>query len=183
MCFFNLFFVLPFFVKKPGIYFFSSQLCHIHMERKVTSTEKWQISFNKETFRSILEISFWFPAKYVTVKKEKIGQFPQHKFFLKTNFRCFISYCKNSLILKIVMILNFILFFSSRGKQVLEMVFWFFWSAPFGYPNFSTMNQIWVQESILAWPCPHFHLVYWMRWDSNPQPFNCESSLLTNRPA
>jgi len=47
---------------------------------------------------------------------------------------------------------------------------------------FSAMNQTWVQELILAWFWPHFHLVYWMRRDLNPQPFNCESSLLTTIP-
>ncbi len=40
-----------------------------------------------------------------------------------------------------------------------------FWCAPFGYLYFSTINQNWVQESILAWLWPHFHLVYWMRQD------------------
>jgi len=64
----------------------------------------------------------------------------------------------------------------------------FFWCVPFGYlyfyyfSYFSTMNQNWAQESILAWLWPHFHLVYWLRWDSNPQPFDCELSLLSARP-
>ncbi len=39
----------------------------------------------------------------------------------------------------------------------------------------------WVQELILAWLLPPFHLVIWMRQDLNPQPLDGESSLLTNR--
>jgi len=58
----------------------------------------------------------------------------------------------------------------------------FFWCAPFGCLYFSTMNQNWVQEWILAWFWTHFNLVYWMRQDSNPQPFDRESSLLTTKP-
>jgi len=45
-----------------------------------------------------------------------------------------------------------------------------------------TMNQNWVQESILAWLWPHFHLVFWMRQDQNTQTFDHESSSLTTRP-
>ncbi len=44
------------------------------------------------------------------------------------------------------------------------------------FPVFNTINQNWVHESILAWLWPHFHVVLWMRWDSNPQPFDSESS-------
>ncbi len=63
----------------------------------------------------------------------------------------------------------------------------FFCCVPFGCLNFfwifSTMNQNRVQESILAWLQPHFHLACWVRWDLNPQSFDCESSLRTTRPA
>jgi len=64
-----------------------------------------------------------------------------------------------------------------------------------------TMNHNWVQESILTWLWPHFHLVYWVRQDSiltwlwphfhlvnlvrqdlNSKPFNHESSSITTRP-
>jgi len=47
---------------------------------------------------------------------------------------------------------------------------------------FSIMNQNWVQELILAWLWPHFHLVFWMKQDLTPQPFDCEPSSLTTRP-
>jgi len=50
------------------------------------------------------------------------------------------------------------------------------------FSEFSTMNQNLVQELILAWLWLQFHLVYWMRRDSNPQSFNRESSSLTTRP-
>ncbi len=42
------------------------------------------------------------------------------------------------------------------------------------FSHFSTMNQNWVQ----AWLWPHFRLVYWIRQDSNPQPFDRELSWL-----
>jgi hypothetical protein len=38
-----------------------------------------------------------------------------------------------------------------------------------------------VQELISAWLLPHFHLVYWLRRDLNPQPLDRELSLLTTR--
>jgi hypothetical protein len=38
-----------------------------------------------------------------------------------------------------------------------------------------------MQELILAWLLSHFHLVYWMRQDSNSQLLDRESSLLTTR--
>jgi len=50
------------------------------------------------------------------------------------------------------------------------------------FAYFSTINHNWQQKSILAWLWPHFHLVYWMRRDLNPQPFDCELTLLTTRP-
>jgi len=42
------------------------------------------------------------------------------------------------------------------------------------------LNQDWVQESILAWLWHHFHIAL-IGWDSNPQPSNFVSSLLTTR--
>jgi hypothetical protein len=42
------------------------------------------------------------------------------------------------------------------------------------------IDQNWVQELILAWVKPHFHLVYWMKRDSNPQLLDHETSLLTS---
>ncbi len=56
-----------------------------------------------------------------------------------------------------------------------------FWCTPFRYLMYQ-VNQNWVQDSILAWLCPHFHQVVWMRQDSNPQPFHRDSSFLTTRP-
>ncbi len=44
------------------------------------------------------------------------------------------------------------------------------------------MNQNWVQELILAWLLTHFHLVFWIRRDSNPQPSDREPSSLTTGP-
>ncbi len=38
-----------------------------------------------------------------------------------------------------------------------------------------------MQESILAWLLPRFHLVYWMRLDTDPQPLDRESRLLTTK--
>ncbi len=61
----------------------------------------------------------------------------------------------------------------------------FCWRAPFGnlYFLYFKMNQNWVQKSILAWLWHHFHLVQWMRQDSNPQPIDREpNSLPTTRP-
>ncbi len=62
--------------------------------------------------------------------------------------------------------------------------YFFCWCAPFDYLYFLSfqMNQNWVQKSFLAWLWHHFHLVYWIRWDSNPQPKDRESNLLTTRP-
>ncbi len=42
--------------------------------------------------------------------------------------------------------------------------------APFGYLYFFfffyiILNQNWCRKSILAWLLPHFHLVYWMRFE------------------
>ncbi len=47
---------------------------------------------------------------------------------------------------------------------------------------FFQMNQNWVQKSIPEWLWHHFHLAYWMTQDSNPQPIDRESNLLTTRP-
>jgi len=47
---------------------------------------------------------------------------------------------------------------------------------------FFTINPNCVKELILECLWPHFHLVYCMRQDLNPQPSNCELSLLTTRP-
>ncbi len=70
-------------------------------------------------------------------------------------------------------------------KLIISFFNFFCWSAPFGYLYFLyfQMNQNWIQISILAWLWHHFHhLVYWMRQDSNPQPIDRESNLLTIRP-
>jgi hypothetical protein len=88
---------------------------------------------------------------------------------------------------------NILFSFKKKSKNIL------FWSAkggkcpscpplrtpmlPYGwyFLYFSIMKQNWVQELILAWLWPHFHLVFWMRRDSNPQPSNSEWSLITTR--
>jgi hypothetical protein len=53
--------------------------------------------------------------------------------------------------------------------------------APTGGHRTAIMNHG-VQKSILAGLWHHFHLVYWMRQDSNPQPIDHESNLPTSRP-
>jgi hypothetical protein len=62
-------------------------------------------------------------------------------------------------------------------KNIKTQLFWrfFCWHAPFGYPYFLyfQLNKNWVHKSILAW--------LWHR-DSNPQPYDRESNLLTTRP-
>jgi len=62
----------------------------------------------------------------------------------------------------------------------------FFWCDPFGYLYFFIFLQSTRIEciylSILAWLWPHYHLVYWMRRDSNPQPIDRVSNSLTTRP-
>ncbi len=65
----------------------------------------------------------------------------------------------------------------------------FFRCAPFGYlyfSYFSIMSLNWVQESILAWIWPHFHLLYskYILYETRfkPTTFDHESSLITTRP-
>jgi len=73
---------------------------------------------------------------------------------------------------------------ATENWSFLETYFFNLW-APFSdlnFSHFSTMNQNCAQELILALFWHHFHLVYWMRRDLNPQPFDCELSLLTTRP-
>ncbi len=59
--------------------------------------------------------------------------------------------------------------------------------APFGYLYFSYFFNEWTRigcrnQSWHGFDINHFHLVYWKRQDSNPQPYDHESSSLTTRP-
>ncbi len=59
--------------------------------------------------------------------------------------------------------------------------------APFVYLYFSYFFHEWTRIGCKNWSwlgfdINHFHLLFWIRQDSNPQPLDCESSLLTTRP-
>ncbi len=63
----------------------------------------------------------------------------------------------------------------------------FFWRfAPCSYLHFSNFFHEWTRIGCRNWSwhgfdINHFHLVFWIRQDSNPQSLDHESSLLTTR--
>jgi len=78
------------------------------------------------------------------------------------------------------------LFFKyTKNKLVLiEFFLNFFWRAPFGYLyylSFQSFNEpglgAWIDPGMALTPFPSS-----IGWDLNPQPSNCESSLLSTRP-
>jgi hypothetical protein len=60
-------------------------------------------------------------------------------------------------------------------KALVKSTLWYSFVLTHGsLMHFCEFDQNWVLELILAWLSPHFHLVYWLRRDSNPQPLDHE---------
>ncbi len=99
----------------------------------------------------------------------------------------FIKSLQSSMVLTLILVIAFEvsddtpnLYSEIRSFQSFIPFLNIFWCGYLYFPYFQ-MKQNWVQESILAQLWPHFHLLSRLRWESNPQPFDGELSLLTTR--